>query len=430
MNKTVYNNLHRILMIRAVMFLATISICLSGTVNAIAQQKPLSLDECIRIALANNLQIKTASLEVQRNRVLQRTSLDLPKTSLTLSQDPTSGGNMDNSAGISQNFSLPRVYINQKKALEKQTLLTERSKTITQAEISLHVKQGYYGLLYSNEKKKTLDYLDSIYSDFMHKVEARFKTGETSNLERLTAQSKFQELQLSKKENQADIEINQYRLQQLMNYNKPVLIAGDSLKPIVLQKHADSSFNNSPLIRYYDQSKDLSAARANVEKSKLLPEFTLGYNHQVVIRDFNPAKINRDYYDGTRIAGLQFGVTVPLFTSSYNARIRAEKINESIAQSKRDETERNLQTEWQQGFQRYLKYKQSLDYYLSAGLQLSDEQIRIARFAFDKGEIGYVEFIQNISAAIQSKLNYLTTVYSLNEAVITLQYLQGEEYQP
>ena len=131
---------------------------------------------------------------------------------------------------------------------------------------------------------------------------------------------------------------------------------------------------------------------------------------------------------GTRIAGLQVGVSVPLIRSAYNSRIKAEKLGESIAQSRINETQRRLQAEWNQGYQSYLKYKQLLDYYQLSGLQLSNEQIRVAQFAFSKGEIGYVEFIQNIATATQSKLTYLSTVYSLNEAVIHLQFLQGEAY--
>lgn len=393
-----------------------------------AQEKPLTLEECIRTALANNLQVRTATLEVQQSKVLQGTAFDLPRTNLNATQDPTSGGNMDNSIGISQSFSLPNVYTSQKRALEQQTRLSEKSRTITQAEIARNVKQAYYSLLFAQDKIKVYDYLEGIYSDFNRKAEVRLKTGETSNLEMLTARSKYQELQLSRKEAQADKEINQSRLQQLLNTDMPVKVAEDTLQPLEMKNLSDTTFNQNPQVQYYNQSKDLAAARIKAERSKLLPELTLGYNHQLVVKDFNPAKINRDYMDGTRIAGLQVGVSIPLFPSAYNSRIKAEKVGESIAQSRVNETQRRLQAEWNQGYQNYLKFKQSLDYYQSSGLQLSNEQIRVAQFAFSKGEIGYVEFIQNIATATQSKLTYLSTVYSLNEAVINLQYLQGEEY--
>ncbi|HWW40681.1 TolC family protein, partial [Pedobacter sp.] len=57
----------------------------------------------------------------------------------------------------------------------------------------------------------------------------------------------------------------------------------------------------------------------------------------------------------------------------------------------------------------------------------SNEQMRIAQVSFDLGEIGYMEFIQNMSLAVQSKLNYLQSVQQLNESVIQLQFLKGND---
>ena len=146
---------------------------------------------------------------------------------------------------------------------------------------------------------------------------------------------------------------------------------------------------------------------------------------KLLISGFDPAKINRGYFPGTRIGGLELGVGVPLFSGAYRARIKAEKIAGSIAQSQLLNAELQLKTKLQQGYQEYLKYSQSLQYYKSSGLNLADEQIRVAQFAFSKGEIGYIEFIQNLSIAIQTKLNYLNTINLYNQSVINMNYLQG-----
>ncbi len=397
-------------------------------VNSDAQSKPLNLQDCINIAIRNNLNVKTASLEVEQSKALQKTSFDPPKTNITLTQDPTSGGNMDNALSFTQSFALPGLYKNQKNVLQQQTLLTEKSKAVTQAEIILNVKQSYYALLYTMEKIKVLNYLDSIYNDFSKKAEVRQRTGETSNLEKLTAQSKYQQVQLSKKEALADVQVSQYSLQQLLNITGPVVIANDTLLPIAFTILPGTSIvSDNPIIDYYDQNINVSNARIKLEKAKRLPELTLGYSQQLVIKSFDPAKINRGYSAGTRIAGLQIGVGVPLFSRAYKARIDAEKIGVSVAQSQVAATQQKLQIQWQQAYREYIKYKQSLDYYQSSGLQLANEQIRVTQFAFSKGEIGYVEFIQNLSLATETKLNYLSTVYSLNDAVINLQYLQGTQ---
>jgi cobalt-zinc-cadmium resistance protein CzcA len=398
------------------------------TSNATGQTKPLSLQDGINIAIKNNLQVKTASLEVQQSKALHKTSFDPPKTNITLIQDPTSGGNIDNALAVMQNFALPGLYKNQKNVLQQQTLLTEKNRTLTQAEIVFNVKQSYNSLLYALEKIKVFNYLDSIYNDFSKKADVRYRTGETSNLEKLTAQSKYQEVQLLKKEALADVKVSQYSLQQLLNISEPILIADDSLIPIMLTTLVDTSaIKANPFIDYYKQNINVANASIQLEKAKLLPDFTFGYYHQFLIKAFNPANINRKYFNGTRIGGIQAGISIPLFRGSYRARINAQMIGVSIAQSQLAGVQQKLQTQWLQAYQEYLKYKQSLDYYQSSGLQLANEQIRVAQFAFSQGEIGYVEFIQNLSLATQTKINYLSTVNLLNAAVINLQYLQGAQ---
>ncbi|HEY1164041.1 MAG TPA: efflux RND transporter permease subunit, partial [Chitinophaga sp.] len=396
--------------------------------QAPAQSKPLSLQDCINMALQHNLNVKTASLEVEQSRAMTRSSFDPGKTNLMLTQDPTSGGNIDNALGITQSFALPGLYKNQKNVFRQQTLLAEKTKKLTETEVIRDVKTAWYNYVYGAAKINVLSYLDSIYQDFSRKAEVRQRTGETSNLERLTAQNKYQEIRLLRKEAQAELNIYELSLQQLINTEGPITIAEDSLLPIPFLAAADTAATaQHPLLDYYDQSIRLAGSRVKLERARMLPEITLGYNHQLIIGGFNPANIERKYFPGTRIAGFQVGLGLPLFMGSYKAKINAEKIGVAVARSRLDATRQQLDIQWRQQYREYLKYKQSVDYYLSSGLRLADEQIRVAQFAFSKGEIGYVEFIQNLSLAIQTKLNYLAALNQQNNVVIKLQYLQGDQ---
>ena len=56
-----------------------------------AQKKAMTLQECIDMALNNNLDMKAGTVTVGKARDLQDTAFDMEKTSVTLSQDPTSG---------------------------------------------------------------------------------------------------------------------------------------------------------------------------------------------------------------------------------------------------------------------------------------------------------------------------------------------------
>ena len=73
-----------------------------------AQKKAMTLQECIDMALNNNLYMKAGTVSVGKARDLQGTAFDMEKTSVTLSQDPTSGGG-DNGITVSQSFEFPTV---------------------------------------------------------------------------------------------------------------------------------------------------------------------------------------------------------------------------------------------------------------------------------------------------------------------------------
>lgn len=395
-------------------------------VVAKAQTQPSNVNEYINAARKNNQRLNTASLEIRQGAALQRSAFDPGKTNITATQDPTSGGNIDNSIGISQSFALPGFYKNQKNVFKEQTKLAEKSRAITDAEIVRDVKTSFYNYVYVLEKIRVLHYLDSVYSDFAKKAEVRQRTGETSNLEKLTAQNKYQEIFLQTKEALADLKVYELDLQQLTNSGQPVVIL-DSTLPVLNDISVTDTITSSPIIEYYQQNTSVAHARTRLEKSRMLPELTLAYNHQLVISGFDPANIDRKYFPGTRVGGFQIGVGLPLFAGAYKARINAERIGADVAASELRNAELELNMQWRQTYQQYLKHRQTVEYYRSAGLSLADEQIRVAQFAFSKGEIGYVEFVQNITLAVQSRLNYLSALNQYNTAVIQLQYLKGNQ---
>lgn len=394
--------------------------------TAQAQTAPLSLDSIISLAIKNNLKVRSANLSVDQARALQKTGFDPAKTEFTLSQDPSGGGGSDNSLGATQTFAWPGLYKNQRTVLNLQTRLAEKSRNFTQAEIIRDTKIAYYGYLFSLRTLRTLDFQDSVYQNFINKSEIRFKTGETSNLELITARNKYQEVQALKKAAQTDLNIQELNLQQLLNIQAPVQLAEHDL-PILLINEPRTAFTSSnPLVGYYQQQIEIANARIKLQQSRAMPDVTLGYSQQLVIKSFDPAKINRGYTPGTRIAGIQLGIAVPLFNGAGRARVNSEKLAAQIAQTDYLRVQAQFQTQYQQALQEYTKNKQMVDYYTSSGLKQADEQLRIAQVSFDLGDIGYIEFIQNVSLAIQSKLTYLETVNQLNQSAIQLHYLKGE----
>ncbi|MBS1629519.1 MAG: CusA/CzcA family heavy metal efflux RND transporter [Bacteroidetes bacterium] len=411
---------------RATPIVASVLTLLILVAGSSAKAQSVSVDNLIQAARQNNLEAQSAVLEVQQSQALQGAVYDLGKTNVGITQDPTSGGNIDNALSVSQSFAFPTFYGRQRTVLNRQTDLAKRSQALTDAEIVRNVKMAYNDLLFAKAKTRLLVYQDSIYKAFTEKATVRYRTGETNKLEQLTALNKYQEVQLALREAEADAQIAVLKLRQLTGIN-PAVEPADSLAALRFDGAAEPTFNDNPAIAYWSQNLSLANARVKLERARLLPEFTLGYSHQLIIQGFNPAGIERRYFPGTRIAGIQAGIGIPLFFGAATARIKAEQIGVSIAGRRAKLAELTLRTQYTEAYQQLLKFRQTVSYYQSTGLQQTDEQIRIAQVAFQYGEIGYMEFVQNVSLAVQGRLQYLTALSQYNAAIINLNFYKGTQ---
>ena len=393
-----------------------------------AQTNQKTLQECIDIALKNNLQLKVADLNIQQSQVMQKTGFSPDKTNIQLTQDPTTGGNIDNSIGITQTISFPTVYANQNKLLKQETMLAQKSKLLSQNEIIKEVTTAYYNLLYGLQRVKLLQQQDSIYSNFLKRATLRYNTGETNQLEKMQAESKYKENLLQLKQANTTVSSYQLALQKWLNSAEPIMPKENELAKLPDIFMADTaSIQSNPLIQYYNQKLNVNTAQVKVEKSKLLPDLNAGYYHQMVVSGFDPAKTNRNYFPGTRIAGLQVGIGIPVFFGSQKAKIKAAQINTTLIETEKQQTLLFLQSSYLLQYNEYLKAKEGLQYYETTGLKQADDIIRISNTAYTKGEIGYMEYIQNLQTAINTKLQYTDAVNQFNQSIILLNYLKGNK---
>jgi len=392
--------------------------------------KPISIEECINRALKDNLKSKISNLEILQSKSLQKTGWDIDKTNVLLTQDPTSGGNIDNSLGITQTISFPTVYTSQTKVLKQQTALSEKSAEVARLELIKEVRLAYYHLVYGMERLKLLAYQDSIYSNFADRATIRYQTGETSNLERLSAINRFKEVQLLKQQAETDLLIYQQELQKLLNTSDVIVPVDASLRKLTSDVLPDTSaINHSPVLNFQRQKINVAASQLKFERNRYLPDLTFGINRQVVVSGYNPADISRSYFPGTRSGGFEVGLAIPLFFNGQQGRVQAAKISQEVSEAELQNTNNILKATYSQQVKQLQKLQSTVSYFETSGLQQAEELLSISAFAYSKGEIGYVEFIQNTSQAVQSKLLYIETINTYNQTIINIDYLTGSANQ-
>lgn len=405
----------------AIFLLVALSI---APVEGLLAQDTKSLQKVIEMGIENNPSLKASSLAVNQAATLQGTAFELDKTQLTLSQDPTAGGSNDNSLNLSQSFAFPSVYAAQRDVLKGERSLAETGFHIAKLNLIRNISSAYQQLAYFQKKATLLRSLDSIYSKFNDRASVRYRTGETSYLEKLAAQSRQKEIRMQRRQTESDLLIMQSELQKLTGSRE--MIVAEELKALDVDRQAEDSLHSNPALLQQQKQIEISGDRIRLERRKLLPDIMLGYSHQLIIQGFNPADINREYFPGTRIAGFQVGLGIPLITGAQRARVKAAAIERQIAQTNLTNLQNTLRSDYMKQAAEVNKQVQALDYYQSSALNEASEMLRISQFAFEKGEIGYVEHLQNLTHAINIRIGYIETLHQFNQATIQLHYLKGK----
>lgn len=392
--------------------------------------KPLSLNDIIKIALDNNLKIKSAKLNVEYNKQLSKASIDIPKTQFTWQHGQyNSFVKNDNYFDVSQSFAFPTIYIKNLHLANAITKSSEYQQSIIENEIVAEVKRIYYKLALAQYSVQLWFKLDSIFSDFNKSADLKYKTGESNLLEKITAETQSMEIKNQLNMAIADVEIYKKQLQVLLNTNQHITISNQVpvKKDISISLSNDSNYSHNPVLNFLNQEIIIQQYKKSLANAQLLPEFTIGYFNQSLIGYYTTLDGTQEKYYGPndRFTGIKVGLAIPLWLRPYNAKIRAADVQIKIVENNYQQYNLSLQKEFQQGIQTYLKYKMALDYYEQKALSQSKIILENTQKSFIKGEIGYVEYVQNIRQSIQIQLNYLNILDNYNQSVIYLEFLSG-----
>ena len=173
------------------------------------------------------------------------------------------------------------------------------------------------------------------------------------------------------------------------------------------------SLRGSPLLNYYSTGIDVAELAWKTEKSNILPKFNLGYKVQAIDG-------NSGFY------GWEAGISVPLVFFSQSGKNKASKIDFQIAGQQYEQKQLELYAGYNQQISRLITLSQVIDYYQKEALPLADEQIEASNLAYRLGSIDYIQFIQNIEAAIDTKQGFLIQQAEYFELSAQLKYITGK----
>ena len=393
------------------------------------QPKTINIKQAVQMALDSNLAVRSSAYSVDVQKALKGASWDIPKTAIDGEYGQINSYTKDNSFTVSQSFAFPTVYINQNKLANANIKSSEWQSKASQLEIATQVKQVYWQLAYLQSKHKLFAYQDSLYTGFLRAAELRAKTGETNRLEMISARSQSLEIKNELREVTADLVIYNQKLQTLLNTQTVLYPADTVLRRIDYSSMSDSSvLAGNPSVGYIKQQVEVSRFEKKVERSRMMPDFSIGYFSQTMqsIQDVNG--IPRTFGPGDRFTGIQAGIAIPLWFVPYASKTKAAKLKEQVAQTDAEYYSKSLSGNYRSLLGEYAKYNNSVEYYEKQAIPEADLIIEQATRSYKSGAMDYLDYIINLSRALSIKQNYLDALNNYNQTIISIDFITGKIY--
>ncbi|MBK8644819.1 MAG: CusA/CzcA family heavy metal efflux RND transporter [Saprospiraceae bacterium] len=397
-----------------------------NTVNGQTQTaKTISIEEAIRIALSNNLEIQAQQLNVLSSTTVKKSVFELPKTNVNFQLGQYNSINQDRAFQISQTIPFPTYYTAKSGLYKAELQSSELKQQATVNDIKAQVQYWFYHLQYLQQIKIHLLSIDKLYDEFVSASALRYKSGAANLLEKTTAETKREQFFLLIKQNETDYATAYNSLKMLLNKSEEFTIKiSENLQPLHLTTSIDTTLiSNNPLIKELFQRAIIAEQNKKVEVAATLPDFNLGYFNQSLIgtQTLHGSDV---YFNGSkRFQGLNVGLSVPLTFFSNASKIKSLEYKQRALQLEADNGKLILQNQLQSAFLQYNQNLSQYNYFKSTALTNAEIIISTAKVSFKSGEIGYIEYLQALQTATDIQLNYLQSVNQLNQTIIKINFL-------
>ncbi len=391
------------------------------------QTRPVSLQNAIQTALDSNMVVRSAGFSVEASKALRGAAVDIPKTSVDGEYGQMNSYSNDNSITVSQSFEFPSVYVNKYKLADATLKGSEWKFRQSQLDIATQVKQLYWQYVYLYEKQRLLIYQDTLFSGILRAAELRAKTGETNKLEMITARSQNLEVKNQLYQINSDIGILSRKMKIVLNTEYLPVPEDTKLRKISIAIISDStSLIQNPSLGYVKQQVEISNLSRKLERSRMLPDLSVGYFSQTIIGSQDVNDIQKPFGRDYRFNGVQAGIAIPLWFPAYTSKTKAAKITEEIARTDAEYYSRSVAGNYRTLIAEYDKFSASVDYYEKQAVPEADIIIEQANLSYKAGALDYLEYVFTINKALVIRQNYIEALNNCNQTVISLEYITGK----
>ncbi|TDE29341.1 CusA/CzcA family heavy metal efflux RND transporter [Flavobacterium ranwuense] len=389
--------------------IVTVIVLLISTVSFAQNSQTITLEKAIEMAKSNNIDLKIADKEIEKQTVLKKTAFQVDPLQVQYQGGQFNSVAYDHNVSVQQYFPIGKITKANRQLQEELIKLAEKRKALSEYEIEKAVSLAYYQYLYGGSVQKLNNELNDIYSKFLKNAELRFNTGESGNIEVISAKAKVKEIETQKAQLEYDLMVYQKQLQYFIQTDNNIV--PDTTTPLQYTNLTDLNTSKvEGLVNdYYLQQISVYQKEANTFKAMRTPKVGLGYFAQTIDTK-------------SLFQGFTAGLQIPLFGGVNTARAKASEISISQSQLELDKSKLTLKLQMQELQNEFEKQKKGLVYYQNEGLQYADQIIITAQKSYANGDMSYWSYISFLNQAIDIKKQNAEAINAYNQSAIQLQF--------
>ncbi|WDF61542.1 TolC family protein [Flavobacterium sp. KACC 22758] len=371
-------------------------------------QQTISLEKAIELAKSNNIDLKIADKEIERQNILKKTAFQPDPLQVQYQGGQFNSVDFDHNVSIQQFFPLGNVTKANRQLQEELAKLAEKRKALSSYELEKAVTLAYYQYLYGVSIQKLNSELNEIYTKFLKNAELRFKTGESGNIEVISAKAKVKEIETQKEQLNYDLAIYQKQLQFFIQTDENIVPDETTSLQYPFIENKDSKAE-SLMTDFYQQQISVYQKEAGTFKANRTPKLGLGYFAQTINTE-------------SLFQGFTAGLQIPLFGGVNTAKVKAAEISISQSQLALDKNKIILNLQKEELLNNFKKQQKNLNYYKNEGLQYANQIIETAQKSYANGDMSYWSYISFLNQAIDIKKQFAEVTHSYNQSAVELQF--------
>ncbi len=388
-------------------------------------QSIATLPEALELAQKNNLSLQAFELDIQIKQSIQKSAVLIPKMEVNGLLGQNNSRRFDQNYIVTQEILHPSYVKAHQGLAEQNTTLSRHRLNISKQELIFEIRQSWYTILYLDALLSVLIREDSVVTQYVKAATLKLKTGESTFLEKTSADIRQQQLLQLRTQTQLLIDVEKNKIRQWLNSPEEMQLSPLGFQPIELSVILDSiSISNNPTIQLALQQIQIANAEKKVIQTAALPDFKAGYFIQSIAgpQDFD-GRI-RNYNAVPRFQGVQLGLSIPVFGGKYyKAKSNAAELELSKQQKQSEYVQTQLQSQLRQLIDQYSFYKISLNTYENTTLPNVSSIVAHASRAYTSGDISYVEYSLALQTNLETQKTYLETIHRLNQTAISIQLI-------